>query len=74
MVEQPVKKNKSVKMQEEVKVNPKVNKTGFYVSLIVTILAVVTFGIAICTPPVSGPFCKGSCVGYPYSDFSLLWD
>jgi hypothetical protein len=33
-----------------------------------TLLAIVTFGIAICTPPVSGPFCKGSCIAYPFTD------
>ncbi|MGC1389957.1 MAG: hypothetical protein WA816_02880 [Bacteroidales bacterium] len=32
------------------------------------LLAIVTFGIAICTPPVSGPFCKGSCIMYPFAD------
>jgi hypothetical protein len=32
------------------------------------LLAIVTFGIAICTPPVSGPFCKGSCIAYPFTD------
>jgi hypothetical protein len=44
------------------------NRLGFYISLIMTLLAIVTFGIAICTPPVSGPFCKGSCIVYPFTD------
>jgi hypothetical protein len=43
-------------------------KSGFYISIITASLAIVTFGIAICTPPVSGPFCKGSCIEYPYTD------
>jgi hypothetical protein len=55
-------------MEDHAKVIGNANKPGFYVALTVTILAVVTFGIAICTPPVSGPFCKGSCIGYPYTD------
>jgi hypothetical protein len=55
-------------MEDHVKVVGKANRLGLYVALIVTILAVVTFGIAICTPPVSGPFCKGSCIDYPYTD------
>jgi hypothetical protein len=44
------------------------NRLGYYISLIMTLLAIVTFGIAICTPPVSGPFCKGSCIAYPFTD------
>lgn len=44
------------------------NRLGYYISLIMTLLAIVTFGIAICTPPVSGPFCKGSCIVYPFTD------
>lgn len=33
------------------------------------ILAVISFGIAIATPPRSGPSCTGDvCVGYPYTD------
>jgi len=55
-------------MEDRIKVKGYVYRLGFYFALTVTILAVVTFGIAICTPPVSGPFCKGSCIGYPYSD------
>jgi hypothetical protein len=55
-------------MQDHIYVGGNANRVGFYVALIVTILAIVTFGIAICTPPVSGPFCKGSCIVYPYSD------
>ena len=41
---------------------------GYYVSIITTILAVTTFGIAICTPPLSGPFCIDGCFQYPYND------
>jgi hypothetical protein len=55
-------------MENRVKVNGNVNMLGFYVALTVTILAIVTFGMAVCTPPVSGPFCKDSCIGYPYTE------
>ena len=41
---------------------------GYYVSVLTAILTVVTFGIAVCTPPLSGPFCKGDCFQYPYHD------
>lgn len=45
-----------------------INRLGLYSTGLMTILAVVTFAVAICTPPVSGPFCTGSCVTYPYTD------
>ncbi len=31
-------------------------KFGQYISIVTTILTVITFVIAICTPPLSGPF------------------
>lgn len=33
-----------------------------------TLLTVVTFGIAIFTPPLAGPYCTGGCFEYPYAD------
>ena len=43
-------------------------KFGLYISVITTILTVITFGIAICTPPLSGPFCTEGCFQYPYHE------
>ena len=43
-------------------------KFGFYISVITTILTFITFSIAICTPPLSGPFCTEDCFQYPYHD------
>jgi hypothetical protein len=31
-------------------------------------MAAISLGMAIMTPPRSGPFCQGDCVGYPYAD------
>ncbi|HEX8992138.1 MAG TPA: hypothetical protein VF784_10725 [Anaerolineales bacterium] len=45
-----------------------VHKLGFYASIVTAILAVVTFGIAIFTPPLSGPYCTSGCFGYPYAE------
>ncbi len=45
-------------------------KFGYFVSIITAILTVITFGIAITTPPLSGPYCTGSCFEYPYIDIS----
>ena len=46
------------------------SKFGYFVSIISAILTVITFGIAISTPPLSGPFCTGSCFEYPYTDIA----
>lgn len=43
-------------------------KFGYYISIITAVLTVITFGIAVCTPPLSGPFCKADCFQYPYGD------
>lgn len=45
-----------------------VNLLGFYSAILTTIVTAITFGIAIFTPPLSGPFCAGSCIEYPYTD------
>jgi hypothetical protein len=44
------------------------NLLGFYAAILTTVLTVVTFGIAILTPPLSGPGCQASCFEYPYTD------
>ena len=43
---------------------------GFYTSLLTVVLTVVTFAIALLTPPLSGPFCADSCFEYPYLDIA----
>jgi hypothetical protein len=44
---------------------------GFYAALVTTALTVVTFGIAILTPPYGGPYCVEShCYQYPYTDIA----
>lgn len=48
--------------------NANISRFGYYVSVITAILTVVSFGIAVCTPPLSGPFCQGDCFRYPYHD------
>ena len=46
----------------------KVHALGFYASIVTAILAVVTFGIAIATPLLSGPYCTSGCFGYPFAE------
>jgi len=43
-------------------------KFGFYSSLSLTILTIVTFGFAMTAIPPSGPYCPGDCMSYPYPD------
>ncbi len=46
------------------------SKFGYYISIITTFVTVITFAIAIGTPPLSGPFCIGSCFEYPFTDIA----
>lgn len=46
-------------------------KLGFYSSISTVALTLITFGIAIFTPPFSGPYCKAECFAYPYLDITL---
>jgi hypothetical protein len=41
---------------------------GYYTSIVTYLLTFITFGIAICTPPLSGPGCVANCFEYPYTD------
>jgi hypothetical protein len=41
---------------------------GFYAALFTAFLTLAAFVIALFTPPLSGPFCTGLCLQYPFSD------
>jgi len=41
---------------------------GFYIALATTVTTLITFGIAVTTLPLSGPFCQANCFEYPYLD------
>jgi len=41
---------------------------GFYAAFLMTLLTIITLGIAFMTPPMSGPYCTGGCFSYPYAD------
>lgn len=47
-----------------------VAKFGYKTSLITAILTIITFAIAVMTPPLSGPFCKADCFQYPFTDIA----
>lgn len=47
--------------------NEQINfRFGHMISLSTAIITLLTFAIAICTPPISGPFCEEGCIDYPY--------
>lgn len=43
-------------------------RTGYYSSIFLALITLITFGFAITGVPVSGVFCKGNCIEYPYLD------
>ena len=47
-----------------------ISTVGFYSAVATTLLTLVTFIIAILTPPLGGPYCAGGCYSYPYSDIA----
>jgi hypothetical protein len=44
------------------------SQVGFWVAILTTVFAAVSFAFAIATPPISGPFCQSGCVTYPYAN------
>lgn len=43
-------------------------KFGFYSSILLAVITLITFGFALTAIPVSGAFCPGDCIEYPYLD------
>jgi hypothetical protein len=44
------------------------NKFARTIALGVSIITIITFSIALLAVPISGPFCFGDCIEYPYVD------
>ena len=42
----------------------------FWVAVLTAVATLLSFAIAVATPPKSGPLCVGACVGYPYTDIA----
>ena len=49
---------------------PRSSTFDFRTAVLTAALTLVTFAIAVATPPLSGPFCVAGCVTYPYTDFA----
>jgi hypothetical protein len=50
------------------KTEKNVLRFGFYASLSLTILTLITFGLGMMAVPPAGPFCPGDCMTYPFPD------
>ena len=48
------------------------NRLGFWLPVLTALMAVVSLAMAVTTPPRSGPYCQGGCVGYPYTDVAAF--
>ncbi len=55
-------------MNQTMNNQPNTNRMGFYAAIITAVLTTLTFGIAIGTPPISGTFCQGNCLEYPFTE------
>jgi hypothetical protein len=45
-----------------------VARFGLWAALGTAVTTTITFGVAVATPPLSGPLCKAGCFRYPYLD------
>ncbi len=43
-------------------------RVGYVSSIVTSLLVLITFAIAIATPPLSGPLCAANCIAYPFAD------
>jgi hypothetical protein len=55
-------------MERNLHGNRKAVLTGYYASVLLAILTLITFGLAMAAIPNSGAFCPADCFEYPYLD------
>ena len=48
-------------------------KFGYYSSLLLSTLTIITFGFAMIAIPPSGPYCPDNCMDYPFTDLLLYY-
>ncbi|MFN8207887.1 MAG: hypothetical protein U0T82_10840 [Bacteroidales bacterium] len=41
-------------------------KTGFFSSILLSFITLITFALAMTAIPISGPWCQANCIEYPY--------
>jgi hypothetical protein len=49
------------------------SRFAFWAAIAMSASAAVSLTVAVLTPPRSGPFCQGGCVGYPYTDIAAFF-
>lgn len=55
-------------MKTEYDENYNINRMGFYTSIFLTVITLITFGFAAAAIPISGVNCPSGCIEYPYLD------
>jgi len=55
-------------MKSETSETTNANRIGFYASLFLSFITIVTFTLAMMAVPIAGPFCPEGCIEYPYLD------
>ncbi len=55
-------------MKTEYDENYNISRMGFYTSIFLTVITLITFGFAATAIPISGVNCPGDCIEYPYLD------
>lgn len=59
-------------MSNQIDFSMKLNQLQFgsVISFLTALVTLITFIIAVSTPPLSGPFCLADCFQYPYTDIA----
>ncbi|NQT96568.1 MAG: hypothetical protein HQ562_02385 [Candidatus Marinimicrobia bacterium] len=57
-------------LEDQIKSNEIAYRFGYFTAILTTVVTIITFGIAVNTPPLAGPFCESGCFEYPYSDIA----
>ena len=55
---------------ENSELHKNVLKFGYWAALSTAVLTIITFTVAMLTPPLSGPFCEENCFQYPFTEIA----
>jgi len=55
---------------ENTELHKTVFKFGYWAALSTAVLTIITFTVAMLTPPLSGPFCEKNCFQYPFTEIA----
>lgn len=58
---------------EQIDVHKQYLKFGYFSSILLAALTIITFGFAMLAIPPSGPYCPENCMEYPFPDILLYY-